>query len=565
MTSSVALYLNPEAYDTSVHQLMGRHSAGESFLKGYLEHARTDRFLFWNVANRPLPELEAFVDRFGLRGRSVTWIGARERHRLREAGCVHLPSPQVAREAWARNVIGHDNNYGVTAITHTTATHGIMDAMANLLVAPCQPWDALICTSRALRTSVETQLEAVGDHFRAKLGASGAFAPPQIVTIPLGIQTAAFRHDPEARRRLREENGIPPDALVVLYVGRFSLNAKMNTGPMAIALERAAQRTGRPIHWVLSGWSHDAGRHEAFREATEAFCPSVTVTFLDGRKPENRFAAWSVGDIFISLSDNVQETFGLTPVEAMAAGLPSVISDWNGYKDTVRHDMDGFRIPTYTPRAGSGRDIAYRHAYETESYEAYVGGAAQFVAVDVEEAALALSRLIENPDLRRQMGASAQARAVEVFDWRNIIPHYEALWADSHARRRAASAPTPGVRNHTDNPWRMDPFRLFASYPTEWITPSSMVALSPGMTPELAAQALSQPQVRYASPLLPTMQESGKLVQALNRVPQVMVHRLLDGFPPNRRMFIERGLVWLAKYGVVQIFSRNAAPPGESQ
>jgi len=28
----------------------------------------------------------------------------------------------------------------------------------------------------------------------------------------------------------------------------------------------------------------------------------------------------------------------------MAAGLPCVVTDWDGYKDTVRHGEDGFRV-----------------------------------------------------------------------------------------------------------------------------------------------------------------------------------------------------------------------------
>ena len=50
----------------------------------------------------------------------------------------------------------------------------------------------------------------------------------------------------------------------------------------------------------------------------------------------------------MSLSDNFQETFGLTPLEGMASGLPVIVSDWNGYKSTVRNNIDGFKIPTYS-------------------------------------------------------------------------------------------------------------------------------------------------------------------------------------------------------------------------
>ena len=31
--------------------------------------------------------------------------------------------------------------------------------------------------------------------------------------------------------------------------------------------------------------------------------------------------------MFVSLSDNIQETFGLTPIEGMASGLPLIVSD----------------------------------------------------------------------------------------------------------------------------------------------------------------------------------------------------------------------------------------------
>lgn len=38
----------------------------------------------------------------------------------------------------------------------------------------------------------------------------------------------------------------------------------------------------------------------------------------------------------------------------MAAGLPVVVSDWDGHRDTVVDGENGFRIPTYALPAGSG-------------------------------------------------------------------------------------------------------------------------------------------------------------------------------------------------------------------
>ena len=41
----------------------------------------------------------------------------------------------------------------------------------------------------------------------------------------------------------------------------------------------------------------------------------------------------AASDMFISLADSYQETFGLTPIEAMASELPVVASNWNGYRN----------------------------------------------------------------------------------------------------------------------------------------------------------------------------------------------------------------------------------------
>jgi glycosyltransferase involved in cell wall biosynthesis len=73
------------------------------------------------------------------------------------------------------------------------------------------------------------------------------------------------------------------------------------------------------------------------------------------------------------LSDNIQETFGLTPVEAMACGLPVVISDWNGYKETVDDQREGFLIPTWMPPPGLGEELALAHAMGLASYDQYIG------------------------------------------------------------------------------------------------------------------------------------------------------------------------------------------------
>jgi len=547
---NAAIYLNPEAYDTGGATLMGRHSAGESFLRGYIRHAKAERFHFWNVANSSLETMNAFIAKIQPTDKPITWLGRGDRGGLREPGVAYIPTPFIARQANWRLPFGQ-TAYGLCGVTHTTASHDVMDMIGNMLVAPVEPWDALICTSAAVRAATETQLAATAEYLQQRLGVTRPNTP-LIETIPLGINAEEFAFSSESRKRWRAELDIPEDAIVALYVGRFNVQAKMNPVPMALAMERAAQQTDRPLYWVTAGWAQDDKYAEQFHRDTRESCPSVQYRSVDGRRPDVRFSIWSVGDLFLSLSDNVQETFGLTPLEAMAAGLPCVVSDWDGYRETVRHGVDGFRIPTYAPRAGLGKDLSFRHSQGWDNYNSYVGGASQFVAVDLDAAAAAIARLADNPDLRRTMGQSGQAYARGDLDWKALIPRYEALWAEQNARRIAAKAGPPPYAPAED-PWRLDPFRLFANYPTESPSASTHYALTPGLTREDLKQRLNRPLVAHTRQHLPSNAEIDGLFAALSERRSATAHELLANVPAGRRLFLERALLWLAKYGIVRI------------
>jgi hypothetical protein len=254
-----------------------------------------------------------------------------------------------------------------------------------------------------------------------------------------------------------------------------------------------------------------------------------------------------VADFFISFSDNIQETFGLTPIEAMAAGLPCVVTDWDGYKDTVRHGIDGFRIPTMAPPPGEGGDFAYWFDNHWLNYDNYVGAVGQLTAIDYGEAAQAISALVDDPDLRRRMGEAASRRAREVFDWSAIIPQYQALWAEQNARRLTAG-PEAATR---DNPYRPDPFTLFQSYPTRHLSARTPVALAPGMSWEIAEPLLKSELVAYSNFNRPTLDEVRLMIAHLAETGGSTVAQTSQVGRPERGPFIARGLLWLARYGVV--------------
>lgn len=556
---TAAIYYHPDGYVTQREKLMGRHVAGDSFLRGLAQHAKSRQ---WWVLVENRDDVLPFRDLLRAMGKDET-INILTRNRLGDLarpGALFYPGPNLGNLAARRAAHGH-GQWSLCGITHTTSSAGAMDAITGLVTAPVQPWDALICTSRCVQDNVRRLLQAQVDNLKDRLGIT-RIVMPQMPVIPLGVHTAEFDFSDTDRVQARQflaqlhpELGIDPDTVVVLFVGRLSFHAKAHPLAMYLALERAQQRTGKRVVLLECGWFPNDYIRNAFESAARLACPHVQRVVLDGRDASLRRHAWAGSDIFCSLSDNIQETFGIVPVEAMAAGLPNVVADWDGYKDTVRHGVDGFRIPTTLPEAGMGNDLAYRHALEIDTYDRYCGYACTVTAVDVEVAAEALRQLFEAPELRRRMGEAGRQRARDEFDWKVIIPRYEALWESLGALRREQAPQTQASAQAW--PARMDPFHLFASYPTRHLTPQTHLGLCEGDVADAlrrVAELRGLDMVKFADLVLPEPAEMTQLLEGFGGATgPVAAAQLVAEFAAPRQQFMLRSLAWLLKCGIVRV------------
>jgi len=549
-----AIYYHPEAYTTSGPKLMGRNAAGESFLRGFVSHSTSSEF--WAQVQRPehARHFTSVVSSLG-RTEPVRTVDKSSLGALAQAGVVYYPGPGIGEHAFHRAAFGH-TAWSLCGITHTTSSAGAMDALADLITGPVQPWDAVICTSTAVKDNVTRLLQAQVDYLQSRLGISRVVLP-QLPVIPLGIHTADFAFTAAQRAAARAALGVSADTLVVLFMGRLSFHAKAHPLAMYQALEAAARASGKSVVLVECGWHANDFIAKAYADAARLACPSVQVLTLDGRKAEDRQTAWAGADVFCSLSDNIQETFGIVPIEAMAAGLPVVVSDWDGYKDTVRDGVDGFRIPTLMPQAGLGGNLALRHALEIDTYDMYCGHTCSLVAVDVQATTAALTRLFTSPELRRQMGEAGRQRAVEVYDWKPIIGQYEALWAQQTEMRLAAKAQTDqNAVKPPAHPWpaRMDPFHAFASYPSQSLTPQTRLALVDADANVAITRALAYRQlamVDFAKVILPSEAEVRAVLQTTTATGAAL--EWVQAIAEDRRPFVFRALAWLIKLGVLRV------------
>ncbi|HZW21312.1 glycosyltransferase family 4 protein, partial [Noviherbaspirillum sp.] len=466
---------------------------------------------------------------------------------------VYFPGPGLREHANHRAFFGH-GAWSLCGITHTTSSAGAMDSLAELITAPVQQWDAVICTSSAVKDNVCRVLQAQEEYLKQRLGISRTVLP-QLPVIPLGIHTKDFAFSEQQRLAARQALGADPDTLVVLYVGRLSFHVKAHPLAMYQALEKAAQATGKKVILVECGWHANEFIGKAYADAAACACPGIRVVTVDGRKAEERIAAWAAADVFCSLSDNIQESFGIAPIEAMAAGLPVVVADWDGYKDTVRDGIDGFRVPTLMPAAGLGGDLATRHALQVDTYDMYCGHTCSLVAVDVEATAAAFAKLFASGELRRRMGEAGRERARTMFDWAAVIPQYEALWAQlSEIRKAQAPALKPLA-----HPWpaRMDPFHAFASYPSRMLSADTLLGLvgSDAETAWLQLRSYAElAMVNFAKTVLPTEAEVRAVLAAAAAGPRP-AKDLVQAIPAERRAFVFRALVWLAKLGILKVCS----------
>ncbi|MGZ5051295.1 MAG: glycosyltransferase family 4 protein [Methylobacter sp.] len=551
---TAAIYFHPEAYTTSGPKLMGRNAAGESFLRGFLAHSKAIEFWAQVQKTEHAQFFAAAVQHAG-RNEPVKAVDKNNLAALAHPGAIYYPGPGIGEHAWHRAGFGH-GAWSLCGITHTTSSTTAMDALTELITAPVQPWDAVICTSTAVKDNVTRLLQAQADYLQDRLGIQ-KLVLPQLPVIPLGIHTQDFIFTEQQKSAARSALQADANTHVVLFMGRLSFHAKAHPLAMYQALEKAAATLpeGQKVVLVECGWHANEFIEKAYRDAAQLACPSVRIVTLDGRKAEHRQIAWAGADMFCSLSDNIQETFGIVPIEAMAAGLPVVVSDWDGYKDTVRDGIDGFRIPTLMPANGLGGDLAHRHAVEIDTYDMYCGHTCSLIGVDVEAAANAFTRLLASPELRATMGDAGRQRAQTEFDWAAIVPQYEALWEQLAEIRQAQAKDLKPL----SQPWpaRMDPFHAFASYPSQILTAQTVMGLVDANTPDAIARLADYRRlamIDFANAILPDAAEIETVLAVAESGPKPAIE-LVQAIPSERQAFVFRALCWLVKLGILKVFS----------
>jgi glycosyltransferase involved in cell wall biosynthesis len=540
----------PEGYSTQHGKLMGRQSATEGFLRAMIRHSGVERHVAYAMAPQAAPAFEPMARALGARG-PVGVIATQNIAEVAQIGALLLPGPNIGAIVGLRALARAERGFSVTGITYTMSSRAVMAGVAELVSQPVQDWDAVVCISESARRMMEAMLAAEEDRLAQRLGAT-RFTRPRLPVIPLGIETGSFTFPPAMRAEWRARIGAAPDDFVLLHHGRVSWHAKAHHWPMLAALGRVSARMppGRKLHVLVAGWSANEGQEAALRAQAAALCPDVALHRAGGQEPERRPGVWAAGDAFTLLSDNIQETYGLAVVEAMAAGLPVLVSDWDGFRDTVRDGRDGFRIPSLMAAPGTAPDLAMAHGAGSTDYDHFLAATTQLVAIDVAATAAALEKLVMDAQARRAMGMAAQARARSEFDWARIMPRWQALWDELRQVREAAEeAPARAW----PQPSLVDPTQLFADWPTASLQPTTVLARDPAAPPIGLAAALGLPAAIHPKADAAVAARLGHLLAAVPEEGSITAVALRDAMPEAERALAGRGILWLLKTGFLRV------------
>lgn len=556
--SRLVLCYDADSFGHGNTSIVGRRSAGTGLLEALYRYLPEGGFAVMTSTNADKKAFFRDAIVRGQKGVSVPMLPLGDLAGLEAAGIAYLPAPNMDDIAFARRKT-HETAFSVVGLTHSLATMRLYNLLSRFIFAPLQTWDALICTSKAGKSAVLRIIECHRDYLNSR-GITTPPPPLQLPVIPLGIHCDQFGNNKENRTAAwewRRSNGIEDHDVVLLSFGRIDPMTKSHPLPLWIAINHAQRNLDGEIklHLIIAGQAPDQYLVDEVRKVSEDCDLSFIIHWVDGSDESKSRYIWSAADIFISLPDNLQETFGLTPVEAMASALPCIASDWSGYRDTVVPMDTGFLIPTYMPNRDSGLGVYFGNRYEEniDSFSHYVGGLSQVTAIDIEACSSAIEYLAKNPDERRRMGQNGRDRAEQLYDWSVILPQYLDLFDELTARReKDFTIGTYDPSRECSHPFNPDPLSVFLGFSDNIVDGNTIVQpVQKGV--KTYRWLLEYSVTSFARDILLKPDHIGDLVDKVVADDGCQINQICQYFPDVNQKYVIGTCLWLSKYGMVKL------------
>lgn len=257
--------------------------------------------------------------------------------------------------------------YQIHGLPHVTATGAKRLILLTCEWISCRLATRVLCVSESIRSKAMT--DRVCSAAKSRVIGRGSIN---------GIDTVTkFNPDRTCRAEARREFGLPPDALVIGFVGRVVRDKGI--GELLAAWDTLRNQFPN-VHLLIAGPEEHQDSASDLLKAKLA--GDSRITYVGAvLSPVSCYAAMDI----LALP-SYREGFGLVSLEAAAMGLPVVATNIPGCIDSVRDGVTGILVPARDPRA----------------------------------LAAALGVYIQNSELRRTHGRSGRQRASSEFKQKDI-------------------------------------------------------------------------------------------------------------------------------------------------
>jgi glycosyltransferase involved in cell wall biosynthesis len=160
----------------------------------------------------------------------------------------------------------------------------------------------------------------------------------------------------------------------------------------AFALLREKMPEGRPVKLEIYG-------EGSLRGSLQALIGSLGLekcAFLRGAVPNTEVPS-ILNRMDAVCLPSIEESFGVSAVEAMACGVPVVASDADGFRETMEDGVTGFLVPRHDPQAAAEK----------------------------------LLELAQHPELRESLGKSGRKRVLELYDFQKNVESMEQAYRET--------------------------------------------------------------------------------------------------------------------------------------
>jgi len=271
----------------------------------------------------------------------------------------------------------------------------------------------------------ELPLILVTSHWVKEMYVRDGIKPDNIVVLPVGCDTSSFipydQNDPKILA-VRESLGISADQLMILTVGGDAASKGAQEVMQALSI---IDTKAPDWKYVCKVWPQPRTIVQNLLDLKMAQSLGLekNITYATNTVSRN-YMPYLIGACDIYAAPSRLEGFGMPQVEAGACGKPVIGIKAMGMLDTMIHNKTAFLADVAQKIVLSEVILGEESGFEQNRKIQFDIPRTVDYRANIQDIAKYLLKLMNDENLRKQMGAAGRERAVQNFDYRTVTKKF---------------------------------------------------------------------------------------------------------------------------------------------